>query len=580
MKSKFYKGIYAKPIILLLITVVSVFASQIFIRTFLYNESDFYHEMLDATLLSILMTPALYVLLYRPLISNLDKSKEGEHQLTELNQSLEQIVAERSAELTKVNRLLQEEYTEALRLSEERYKNVIENLGLGVAVIAPDMKVVSLNSQMLKWHPLADLEQDQFCYKALQANPGQVVCENCPVAAAITEGKSVSAVVEKVIMGVKRSHKIIASPLFGKDGTVVAVTEVVEDVTEQEKYNKDLTEAIAARTSELAEAERKYRSLVQNSSEGIFILDPVTLQIIEANKQLVKLLGYTETEFLNLRLADLVAAEREDVETNVYAMVTEGKKLHFARQYRKKDGTLLDVEVSGTLITYDNNKVCLVNVRDISEQKQAEAAQRRNVEELRATLESTVTALVQLTEIRDPYTSGHQKRVSKVAVAIAQEMGLPEAEIDSIGLAGMLHDIGKIYVPIDILNKPGRLTENEMAIIRTHPQVAYDVLAPIPFRSNVAELVLQHHEKIDGSGYPQGLKGEDISLGARILGVADVVEAMSSHRPYRPAKGRQMALQEIETNQGIIYDANVVEACVKVFSRQNNLLDEVNNGVA
>jgi putative nucleotidyltransferase with HDIG domain len=171
-------------------------------------------------------------------------------------------------------------------------------------------------------------------------------------------------------------------------------------------------------------------------------------------------------------------------------------------------------------------------------------------------------------ETRDPYTSGHQKRVSNLARVIAQEMGLSKDITDSIRMAGIIHDIGKISVPAEILSKPTKLSNMEFGLIKVHPQTGYDILKEVELPYPIAKTVLQHHERLDGSGYPQGLKGENIILEARVLAVADVVEAMASYRPYRPAKGVDVALEEIEKNKGILYDPEVVEVCLKLFKEK------------
>jgi len=168
-------------------------------------------------------------------------------------------------------------------------------------------------------------------------------------------------------------------------------------------------------------------------------------------------------------------------------------------------------------------------------------------------------------ETRDPYTSGHQRRVADLARTIALEMRLSETQVDSIRIAGVLHDIGKMTVPAEILSKPGRLNEFEFNIIKQHPEVGNHILKDIDFPWPIAKIVLQHHEKMNGSGYPSGTKGEEILIEARILAVADVVEAMSSHRPYRPALGIEKALEEITKNKGILFDTDVVDACVALF---------------
>jgi putative nucleotidyltransferase with HDIG domain len=171
--------------------------------------------------------------------------------------------------------------------------------------------------------------------------------------------------------------------------------------------------------------------------------------------------------------------------------------------------------------------------------------------------------------LRDPYTSGHQQKVADLATAIAKEMKLEDGRIDQIQTAAIIHDIGKMYVPSDILSKPGKLSDIELDLIKTHSQSGYDIVKGMDLPGNVAQAVLRHHERLDGSGYPGGLKGEDTLLEAKILAVADVIEAMASHRPYRPALGIGKALEEISKNRGKLYDPDVVDTCVKLFKEQS-----------
>jgi len=179
-----------------------------------------------------------------------------------------------------------------------------------------------------------------------------------------------------------------------------------------------------------------------------------------------------------------------------------------------------------------------------------------------------VQALSSVTEYRDPYTAGHQQRVSKLAADIARELGLLKDTVDGIRVAGTLHDIGKISIPAEILTKPTKLLEIEFGLVKTHSQVGYDILKDIDFPWPVAEAVLQHHERLDGSGYPRGLKGSAIIPQARVLAVADVVEAMASHRPYRPAHGIDSALAEIARGSSKLYDAEVAVACRTLFAEK------------
>lgn len=211
----------------------------------------------------------------------------------------------------------------------------------------------------------------------------------------------------------------------------------------------------------------------------------------------------------------------------------------------------------------------VISFADVSLRKKAEEELKMSWNNLREAMVETVQAISFTIETRDPYTAGHQKRVTKLACALAEEMGLAENIIEGLRLAGIIHDIGKISVPAEILSKPGPISDVEYSIIKTHPQVGFDILKNIKFPWPIAEIVLQHHERLDGSGYPSGLKGKEILLEARILAVADVVEAVSTHRPYRPAQPIKEALAEIASYKGKLYDPVVVDACLKLFKQKN-----------
>jgi PAS domain S-box-containing protein len=192
--------------------------------------------------------------------------------------------------------------------------------------------------------------------------------------------------------------------------------------------------------------------------------------------------------------------------------------------------------------------------------------------QLQDNLEDTVRAIATIVEMRDPYTAGHQVRVADLAAMIAKQMGLPDEQVHAINLAGVVHDLGKIKIPAEILSKPGKLTDIEYNLIKVHPQAGYDILKGINFPWPIAQMVLQHHERLDGSGYPQGLKGDQIILGARILSIADMVEAMSSHRPYRAGLGVEVALAEISAQRGSRFNPQVVDACVSLFRERGYVL--------
>ena len=197
----------------------------------------------------------------------------------------------------------------------------------------------------------------------------------------------------------------------------------------------------------------------------------------------------------------------------------------------------------------------------------AHARRCEDAARLRGALFATIDAITRTVEKRDPYTAGHQARVAEISVAIAREMGLAEDRIEGLRMGANIHDIGKIYVPSEILNRPGKLSHPEFALIKAHPEIGHDIVKGVDFPWPVARMILEHHERIDGSGYPAGLRGEEILLEARIIAVADVVESMTSHRPYRPALGLDLALAEITMKRGTGFDAQVVDACLRVVER-------------
>ncbi len=246
-------------------------------------------------------------------------------------------------------------------------------------------------------------------------------------------------------------------------------------------------------------------------------------------------------------------------------------RLPFDREYRivrVGDGVERWVHGLGTLEIDDDGGVTRMFgvIQDITERRLADDAVRDYAERLRHTVEGAVQAMGHLVETRDPYTAGHERRVAELAAAIAAELGMPAEELEGLRLAALIHDVGKIAVPAEILAKPGRLSEVEFSLIKQHARTGFEIIEPIDLAGPAAQIVLQHHERLDGSGYPQGLSGKDILPEASIVAVADVVEAMSSHRPYRPALGTEAALAEIRENSGRMYDPEVTEACRRVFA--------------
>jgi len=300
------------------------------------------------------------------------------------------------------------------------------------------------------------------------------------------------------------------------------------------------------------------------SSEVLMVVDHQGC-VVSCNASLKRIFGYPPAEMLRQktdRLFRALPGSSADDPQGLQSITKGGFTVTMATG-RCKDGHEIPLEIITGKLTTGGGAVLLL--RDISERVAAEAQLRNSYQKLQKLLEETVNILAMAVEIRDPYTAGHQRRVATLACAIADELGLSIKRQDGLRLASIVHDVGKLYVPAEILSKPGTLTDTEFNLIKAHPQLGFDLLKEIDFPWPVAEMVLQHHERIDGSGYPQGLRGKDILLESRIMGVADVVEAMASHRPYRAAHGTGMALEEISKHRGERYDEEVVDACLRVF---------------
>jgi len=330
----------------------------------------------------------------------------------------------------------------------------------------------------------------------------------------------------------------------------------------------------------LREREEWLSALLKSIGDGVIATNKEGF-ITFMNPLAEKLTGWRQEEALEKSLPEVFSTievpREQDGEREGRERVRDGQiKIITEMILCAKDGTRFPIEKTVMPLhnSLRNSSGHVLVFRDISARKHAEMELKESWKKLHQALEGTIQAMALTIEIRDPYTAGHQRRVSKLSCAIAREMRMPENQVEGLRVAGDIHDIGKIYVPSEILSKPGQITAIEYGIIKTHPQVGYDILKTIKFPWPVAQIVLQHHERLDGSGYPLGLSGAQILIEARILSVADIVEAMSSHRPYRPAQGIGKALEEIIQHKGFSYDTDVVDACVKLFQEKSFRFDE------
>lgn len=327
-----------------------------------------------------------------------------------------------------------------------------------------------------------------------------------------------------------------------------------------------------AAARELHASEQRYRLLFESSRDALMMLAPPSWKFTGANEATLQLFGASRVdEFTALGPWNVSPETQPDgrrSDEKAQEMITtamrEGKNF-FEWEHCRLDGKSFIADVLLTRMEVDGDEFLQATVRDITERKQAEEMRVLDAKRLQKSLEQSIQTIADTVEARDPYTAGHERRVGMLAAAIAREIGLAEDRIHGIRLAASIHDLGKIHIPAEILSKPGKLTDIEFMLIKTHPQAGYDILKDVDFPWPIAMIVLQHHEKLDGSGYPRCLKGEAIMLESRIMTVADVIEAMASHRPYRPAMGIENALTEIERGRGSAYDPAVVDACLKLF---------------
>ena len=311
----------------------------------------------------------------------------------------------------------------------------------------------------------------------------------------------------------------------------------------------------------LCESEMRYRTLFEGSRDAIYITGGDN-QFVEFNQASLDLFGYTRAEFIKMKPGEIFLNPhdavdlKKEIENNGYVKDYEVKLC-------KNDGEAMICLITSTerLANGGSIREYQTIVRDVTEQSLNQRRLRETLDMLRRNLNGVIKCVEHIIEMKDPYTVGHQRRVTDLARTIAKEMGLAKSQRDAIRMAGNIHDIGKISVPAEILSKPGQLTETELSLLKGHASIGYSILKEIEWPYPIPEIVLQHHERMNGSGYPEGLSGQEILIEARILGVADVVESMNSSRPYRPALGIEKAFEEISKNREMLYDRDVVDVC-------------------
>ena len=462
-------------------------------------------------------------------------------------------LADRTGAITNVV-LMEEDVTKrvqaeaSLRASESQYASLVEGTTDGIVIIQDGLvsfvnsaspKLLGYAHDDLVGRPFAEYVAPEFRNVVMQRHRDRM------------EGGEPPPIYEIALLRKDSTQlpvEVNATQIVYKDAPAVLV--FLRDISERKRVEKALNER-----------DQEIRAIVESSRDWIWALDLGGRHTF-SNPAIAQILGYSPSELVGFScLHRMHPEDRAMIEAQMPLWIQEERGWQdLVLRWRHKDGTWRWLESNAVPITDAAGKLAGFRGvdRDITERIRAE-------QDLRTSLESTIQAIAGMIETRDPYTSGHQARVAQLAVAIARQLGLSEEEIEGIRVAAILHDIGKMTVPAEILSKPGDITEAEFALIQQHPAAAHGILKGIVFPWPIADIVLQHHERLNGRGYPQGLAKDAIRLEARIIAVADTVEAMSSHRPYRPALGIDAALDEIRRHKGTRYDAEVVDACVRLI---------------
>lgn len=333
----------------------------------------------------------------------------------------------------------------------------------------------------------------------------------------------------------------------------------------RELYEADVRRKRNQAELELKQSHKRFAAVLDSMDAAVYVADMETYEILFLNHYLRRTIGDAIGKTCWETLYNYQSGPC-DFCTNDRLLAPDGKPagVHTWEFHHPING--LWYEMRDRAIPWVDGRIVRMKVAiDITQRKLAQEELQNSFEKLRKAMNGIIQAMAYTVETKDPYTAGHQQRVADLARAIADEMSLSRERIDGLRMAGVIHDIGKLTVPAEILSKPGKISKIELELIETHPQVGYDILKEIEFPWPVARILFQHHERMDGSGYPSGISGEEILVEARILAVADVVEAIASHRPYRPALGIEKALEEISRNRGVLYDPMAVDACLKLF---------------
>jgi PAS domain S-box-containing protein len=477
--------------------------------------------------------------------------KQAESKLLVANEALERRVAERTAEVEKASA--------SLRESEARLRTTLESTRIGAwdwDLERDQWHASPTYFTQLGYEPVAGPSDRAVWLERIHPGDRQDVADRI---GEVLRGSDALYEYEARIRHADGAYRWIR--VLGK----VVARDGKGGATRMLGVRTDISDAKRAEM-DLRAAEEQFRGLVEQSIAGLYIIQDSKFAYM--NPHFAAILGYASTEELIGRdpLSIVAGKDRGTVAENMRVRLEDNvPSVNYSFTAVRGDGALIEVGVHGAVATHRGRPAIIGLMHDISDKKRAEDEIQRYVAHLETAFMSTVQVVTTLGELRDAYTAGHMRRVAQIAVAIGAELGFDARRQEGLRVAGYLHDIGKITIPAEILAKPGKLSAIEFQLVKGHVQASYDVLKGVEFPWPVAEVALQHHERQDGSGYPQGLRGDAILLEARIMVVADVVEAMSEHRPYRPALGIEQTLAEIERGRGTLYDPVVADACLRLF---------------
>lgn len=446
---------------------------------------------------------------------------------------------------------------EMLKKSEENFRHSLDNSPLGIRIVSADGKTLYANQEVLKIYGFDSIEEFSTIPHKKRYTP-DCYAEHKKREERRKRGEIIPYYELSII---RKDGEIRYLEVFRKQvlwNGELLFQALYSDITERKQAENNLLES-----------KERYRIVVENAHEAIIITRDTN--VVFANNAAAEQIGYSKETLTSGAFTNFIHPEDRNLVTEYSTKRLRGEEVPSIYSFRiiTHDGKIKWAELNATVIEWNKKPATLNFLNDITERKMLEEERIESYSRIKKTLQATVQSIALLVETKDPYTAGHQQRVAQLAVAIAKEMGLTSDQQDFIYTASIIHDLGKVSVPSELLSKPTKLTEVEFNLIKTHSPSGYNILKDIDFPWPVADAVLQHHERMNGSGYPNHLQGDSILLEARILAVADVVEAISSHRPYRPSLGINFALDEISKNKGTLYDDNAVDACLKLFLEKN-----------